>query len=142
MKITPSIAAAIRRAIDYYGNPSQLANRIGVAHSTVFFWISGKTSSISGKLWQSKIRPVLAPFMDQAHGNAGVMPEEMGDVLAGRPSPDGPPVMLTPHQYPKSSPVYLKERCRTSYILGSDDGGVPESGRMEASAVPFSSLKQ
>ena len=141
MKITPSIAAAIRWAIDYYGNPSQLANRIGVAHSTVFFWVSGKTSSISGKLWQSKIRPVLAPFMEQPHGNAGVMPEEMDEVLPGCPPPDGPPVMLTPHQYPKSSPVYLKERCRPSYVLGGNEGGERETGRA-ASAVPFSVLKQ
>ena len=63
MKITPSIIDAINKAIVYYGNVSQVAKNMGVAHSTVLFWISGKTENISGHLWISKIRPVLAPFM-------------------------------------------------------------------------------
>ena len=66
MKITPDIIAAINRATDYYGNVSQVAKNMGVAHSTVLFWLSGKTTSISGHLWAGKIRPVLAPFLDPA----------------------------------------------------------------------------
>ncbi len=64
MKITPSVIDAINKATNYYGNVSQLAKNMGVAHSTVLFWLSGKTSNISGHLWMTKIRPVLAPFMD------------------------------------------------------------------------------
>ena len=63
MKISPQILDAVRRAINYYGNTSQVAKTMGVAHSTVFFWLNGKTTSMSGKLWQNKIRPVLAPFL-------------------------------------------------------------------------------
>lgn len=63
MKITPQILAAVRQAVDYYGNTSQVAKAMGIAHSTVFFWLKGKTTSMSGKLWQSRIRPVLAPFL-------------------------------------------------------------------------------
>lgn len=63
MKITPQILAAVQRAVEHYGNTSQVAKTMGVAHSTVFFWLNGKTNSISGKLWQTRIRPVLAPFL-------------------------------------------------------------------------------
>lgn len=63
MKITPQILAAVQQAVEYYGNTSQVAKAMGIAHSTVFFWLKGKTSSMSGKLWQSRIRPVLAPFL-------------------------------------------------------------------------------
>lgn len=54
---------------------------MGVAHSTVFFWLSGKTENISGKLWQSRIRPVLAPFMLKAQqGNPGSHPVIYRDI--------------------------------------------------------------
>lgn len=72
MKITPQILAAVQRAVDYYGNTSQVAKAMGVAHSTVFFWLKGKTSSMSGKLWQSRIRPVLAPFLQGEPGAGNV----------------------------------------------------------------------
>lgn len=68
MKITPQILTAVQRAVEYYGNTSQVAKAMGIAHSTVFFWLKGKTSSMSGKLWQTRIRPVLAPFMSNEQG--------------------------------------------------------------------------
>lgn len=83
MKITPAITAALRRAINYYGNVSQLASAIGVAHSTVLFWVNGKTTDMSGKLWTGKIRPVLAPFLSQEHF------QEMGLVSYQPPRPSG-----------------------------------------------------
>lgn len=63
IKVTPDILEAIDRAAEYYGNVSSLAKMMGVAHSTVIFWKSGKTSSISGRLWVTKIKPVLEPFL-------------------------------------------------------------------------------
>ena len=63
MKITPQILAAVQQAVEHYGNTSQVAKAMGVAHSTVFFWLNGKTTSIRGKLWQNRIRPVLLPFL-------------------------------------------------------------------------------
>ncbi len=66
MKITPQIIKALERAADYYGNTSQVAKAMGIAHSTVFFWMQGKTKSMSGKLWQERIRRVLLPFMNPA----------------------------------------------------------------------------
>lgn len=66
MEITNEILNAISRAADHYGNVSMLARKMGIAHSTILFWRSGKTAHISGKLWVEKIRPVLAPFLQQS----------------------------------------------------------------------------
>ena len=63
MKLNPEILTAIRSAIDYYGNSAQFAKEIGVAHSTVLFWLRGKTTSISGSVWDKKVRRVLNRFM-------------------------------------------------------------------------------
>ena len=63
MKLNPEIVQAIRAAIDYYGTTSQFAKAIGVAHSTVLFWLSGKTTNISGSVWDKKVRRVLTKFM-------------------------------------------------------------------------------
>lgn len=68
MKITPQILTAVQHAVEYYGNISQVAKVMGIAHSTVFFWLNGKTESMSGKLWKSRIRPVLAPFLSLEPG--------------------------------------------------------------------------
>ena len=63
MKVTPEILDAIDRASDYYGNITLLAQNLGIAHSTILFWRSGKTTNISGKLWIEKIHQKLKPFM-------------------------------------------------------------------------------
>ena len=67
MKVTPEILAAIDNAIDHYGNITQFAKHLGIAHSTILFWKNGKTGNISGQLWINKLRHELKPFM---HGNA------------------------------------------------------------------------
>ena len=66
MKVTPEILAAIDNAIDHYGNITQFAKHLGIAHSTILFWKNGKTGNISGQLWINKLRHELKPFM---HGN-------------------------------------------------------------------------
>ena len=63
MKVTPEILAAIDNAIEHYGNITQLAKHLGIAHSTILFWKNGKTTNISGQLWINKLRHELRPFM-------------------------------------------------------------------------------
>ena len=63
MKVTPEILAAIDGAIEHYGNITQFAKHLGIAHSTILFWKSGKTGNISGQLWINKLRHELRPFM-------------------------------------------------------------------------------
>ncbi len=79
MKITPEILDAIDRASDYYGNVTLLAQNLGVAHSTILFWRSGKTTNISGKLWVEKIQPGLKPFTP-----GGVHYKEMESLNPGK----------------------------------------------------------
>ncbi|MBO7146159.1 MAG: hypothetical protein J6W81_00235 [Lentisphaeria bacterium] len=64
MKLTPEILKALQEAINYYGNTSQFAKQVGIAHSTVLFWLSGKTSNISGHIWSSRVRKELHRFMN------------------------------------------------------------------------------
>ncbi|OGV48657.1 MAG: hypothetical protein A2017_04415 [Lentisphaerae bacterium GWF2_44_16] len=64
MKITKEVKRAIRKAAENYGNVYQLSKKLGIAHSTILFWLDGKTSSISGDIWYEKVRPVIKPFMD------------------------------------------------------------------------------
>jgi len=66
-KISNEIKKALDSAIAAYGNITQLAKEMGIAHSTVLFWQNGKTKSISGQLWRTKISPILLPFMDGAY---------------------------------------------------------------------------
>ena len=74
MKVTPEILAAIDNAIDHYGNITQFAKHLGIAHSTNLFWKNGKTGNISGQLWINKLRHELKPFM---HGNPYDRPRYM-----------------------------------------------------------------
>ena len=66
MKVTPEILAAIDGAIEHYGNITQFAKHLGIAHSTILFWKNGKTGNISGQLWINKLRHELKPFMHGA----------------------------------------------------------------------------
>lgn len=116
MKITPSIIAAIHRAINFYGNVSQLATVMGVAHSTIHFWIKGKTTDMSGKLWLRKIRPVLAPFLSkdqlQKVGLASypLLPHSSGEFLRLQENPP-PYVPGPPDGYESlSSPLFTRKR--------------------------------
>ena len=65
MKISQEILDAIARAAEQYGNVSELAKAMGVSHSTIIFWRKGKTANMSAKLWNTKVKAVLAPFMPQ-----------------------------------------------------------------------------
>ena len=75
MDITPEIQDLLRKAIDYHGNVTQMAKSLGIAHSTILFWQSGKTKVISGRLWAQKLRPLLTPF---------ATPDQMKSLFGGR----------------------------------------------------------
>ncbi len=64
MKITQEITKALEKAIESYGNKAQFAKALGIAHSTLLFWLSGKTTEINGRLWATKLRPILMDYMD------------------------------------------------------------------------------
>lgn len=86
MKITPEIQTAVRAAIDHYGTSSQFAREIKVAHSTVLFWLSGKTHNISGSVWDKKVRRILNRFMPKPEpsGKTGIL-RDSPQTYSGKP---------------------------------------------------------
>ncbi len=60
MKITREIKKALEKAVDDCGSVFQLSKKLGVSHSTVLFWLNGKTSNMSGDVWYEKVKPILA----------------------------------------------------------------------------------
>ncbi len=81
MKITPEIIHALQKSIDHHGNVTQFAKSLGIAHSTVLFWLSGKTTEINGRIWAQKLRPELTPFLEEE----SALPSGMFPYLAGEP---------------------------------------------------------
>ena len=73
MKLNQEILDAIRLAVEHYGNTSQFAKEIGVTHSTVLFWLSGKTSNINNTIWEKRVRRVLRKFMPGATAKTSVL---------------------------------------------------------------------
>lgn len=59
MKINEQILKAIERAVEESGNAYQLSLKLGISHSTVLFWLSGKTRNINGDIWFNRLEPIL-----------------------------------------------------------------------------------
>lgn len=64
MKITPEILDALDRAISDTGSIYKFAKALGVSHSTVFFWKTGRTASINRQSWKT-LRKILKPYLAQ-----------------------------------------------------------------------------
>lgn len=82
MKLNDEILSSLRRAIEHYGNTSQFADHIGVAHSTILFWLSGKTTNISSRIWNNCLRRELRPFMKEVQGRNHMVRED-GCLVSG-----------------------------------------------------------
>lgn len=63
MKITEEIKNAISKYAEKCGNVYQLSKKIGVSHSTILFWLDGRTENISGDVWHEKLYPLLRPYL-------------------------------------------------------------------------------
>jgi SOS-response transcriptional repressor LexA len=91
MRITEEIREAVRKAADDSGNIYQLSKKLGIAHSTILFWLDGKTSKISGDVWYEKVLPALRAYLpyggggDEAGPSAGVK-ETGGYAAEARPA--------------------------------------------------------
>ncbi len=120
MKITPEIRELLQRALDYYGNTAQLAELFDVAHSTVYFWVRGKTDSISGKIWNDKVRPVLEEFRSSMDENSGIPVRQ-------RPVP----------QAHAESPMMVHER---PHIIYHSVPGTAQQSKEEQKKVPLISF--
>ena len=63
MKITQEILDALECAINDSGSIYKFAKELGVSHSTVFFWKTGKTANINRQVWGSCLRKKLRPYL-------------------------------------------------------------------------------
>lgn len=86
MKLNPEILEAIKNAVDHYGNTSQFAKEIGVAHSTVLFWLSGKTANINSTIWEKRVRRVLRKFMPAPAAKPNALHDAAGSFNQTQPT--------------------------------------------------------
>lgn len=63
IKITDEIRKAIREAAGEFGSILRFSRELGIAHSTVLFWLSGKTRSIDMEIRTYKLYPALEPYL-------------------------------------------------------------------------------
>jgi hypothetical protein len=66
MNISPEIVNAFKLAGAEHGNYSKLAVAIGVTPATIYNWMGGVSNKISDCTWQSKVMPVLKPYLKTA----------------------------------------------------------------------------
>jgi len=62
-EIDETIKAALKEAVKECGSVLKLSRLMGVSHSTVLFWSSGRTRCIDGDVWRYKVFPVLEPYL-------------------------------------------------------------------------------
>ena len=63
MVITESIQKAIQSAIKKSGSVLSFARTIGVSHTTVTYWVSGRTRKINSTVWQNLL-PLIGEYLD------------------------------------------------------------------------------
>lgn len=62
-RIDGVIRKSLKDAVAYYGGFLGVSRRLGISHSTVVFWISGKTKHINSDLWRGRVYYLLEPFL-------------------------------------------------------------------------------
>ena len=62
MVITESIQKAIQSAIQKSGSVLSFARSVGVSHTTVTYWLSGRTRKINATVWQNLL-PLIGEYL-------------------------------------------------------------------------------
>jgi len=83
MVITESIQNAVRAAIDKCGSSLSFARSIGISHTTVAYWLSGRTRKINSTVWDNLL-PVIREFMESGGDKYAAYPCE--PEAAGNPA--------------------------------------------------------
>ena len=63
MVITETIQKAIRAAIGKCGSSLSFARSVGVSHTTVAYWLNGRTRKINSTVWDN-LQPLIREFME------------------------------------------------------------------------------
>lgn len=83
MVITESIQNAIRAAIGKCGSSLSFSRSVGVSHTTVSYWLNGRTRKINSTVWDNLL-PLIREFMEQEPGKSFSYPSE--PAAAGNPA--------------------------------------------------------
>ena len=94
MVITESIQNAILAAIRKSGSLLSFSHSVGVSHTTVSFWLNGRTRKINSTVWQNLL-PLISEYLDPsesysypcgpvAAGNTGYVLREHSSASGGR----------------------------------------------------------
>ena len=63
MVITESIQQAIQTAVEKSGSLLSFAQSVGVSHTTVAYWLNGRTRKINSTVWQNLL-PLISEYFD------------------------------------------------------------------------------
>ena len=79
------IRRSLSEAVEKSGGLLAFSRRIGVAHSTVLFWLTGKTKRINSDLWRGRVYPELESYLiSHLPGmDLGCLREKYSDTLDG-----------------------------------------------------------
>ena len=83
MVITEAIQNAIRAAISKCGSSLSFSRSVGVSHTTVAYWLSGRTRKINSTVWDNLL-PVIREFMEPGGDKSATYPCE--PEAAGNPA--------------------------------------------------------
>ena len=77
------IRKSLAEAVEGNGGLLAFSRRIGVAHSTVLFWLTGKTKSINSDLWRVRVYPEIESFLmkNLPDADLGCVREKYSDSL-------------------------------------------------------------
>lgn len=76
-EIDESIRAALRDAALDSGSVLKLSRKLGVSHSTVLFWSSGRTRRIDGDVWRYKVLPALEVYLRRRGASLDTSPGDL-----------------------------------------------------------------
>lgn len=72
--ITESIQKAIQSAIAKCGSLLSFSRSVGVSHTTVAFWLNGRTRKINSTVWDN-LHPLIREYLEQEAGESAYPPE-------------------------------------------------------------------
>jgi hypothetical protein len=67
--ITESIQKAIQSAIDKCGSLLSFSRSVGVSHTTVAYWLSGRTRKINSTVWDN-LHPLIQEYLEPGSGES------------------------------------------------------------------------
>ena len=88
MVINESIRKAIRAAIEKSGSSLSFSRTVGVSHTTVSFWLSGRTRKINAAVWQNLLPRIQEYLPDESisYPCAPVAAAPAGRILREQPA--------------------------------------------------------